>query len=82
MTAVASLVRTDHRILGSLGSALVSATAGMVVYLRATGIGPRWHPTLNRSMLAFSLPLVPAALASWGLNLSDRYVLNAYRGFE
>lgn len=69
-------------VIGSVGSALVSAAAGMAVYLRSTGIGPRWDPALSRSMLAFSLPLVPASLASWGLNLSDRYVLSAFRGFE
>lgn len=69
-------------VLGSVGSALITAGAGMAVYLRRTAIGPRWNPALSRSMLAFSLPLVPASLASWGLNLSDRYVLNLYRGFE
>lgn len=69
-------------VLGSVGSALVSAVVGMVVYLRRTGIGPRWDRGLSRSMLAFSLPIVPASLASWGLNLSDRYVLTAFRTFE
>jgi O-antigen/teichoic acid export membrane protein len=69
-------------VLGSVLSALVTATIGMAVYLRRTGIGPRWNARLTRSMLAFSLPLVPASLAGWGLNLSDRYVINAYRGFD
>lgn len=69
-------------VLGSVVSALISATVGMAVYLRRTGIGPSWNPALSRSMLAFCLPLVPAALASWGLNLADRYVLNAYHGLE
>jgi O-antigen/teichoic acid export membrane protein len=31
-------------------------------------------------MLAFSLPLVPASLAAWTLNLSDRYIVNAVQG--
>ena len=69
-------------VLGSVGSALISATMGMIVYLRRAAVGPSWNPSLTRSMLAFSLPLVPAALASWGLNLSDRYVLQVHRGFE
>lgn len=69
-------------VLGSVGSAVISAAVGMFIYLRGTSVGPRWDPKLNRSMLAFSLPLVPAALASWGLNLSDRYILNIHRGFE
>jgi O-antigen/teichoic acid export membrane protein len=69
-------------VLGSVGSALVTATIGMAIYLRRTGVGPRWDGGLNGSMLAFSLPLVPAALAGWGLNLADRYVLNAFRGLD
>lgn len=67
-------------VLGSVGSALVTAVAGMAIYLRRTAVGPRWDGRISRSMLAFSLPLVPAALAGWGLNLADRYVLNASRG--
>ncbi len=35
-----------------------------------------------RYMLLFSLPLVPASIASWGLNLSDRYVVKAVDGFS
>ena len=69
-------------VLGSVGSALVTAVIGMALYLRRTGIGPRVDLGLSRSMLAFSLPLVPAALAGWGLNLADRYVLNAFRGLD
>ena len=69
-------------VLGSVGSALVTAVIGMALYLRRTGIGPRLDLGLSRSMLAFSLPLVPAALAGWGLNLADRYVLNAFRGLD
>jgi O-antigen/teichoic acid export membrane protein len=32
-------------------------------------------------MLAFSLPLVPASVAAWGMNLSDRNVVRAFEGF-
>ena len=35
---------------------------------------------LARHMLAFSLPLVPASVASWTLNLSDRYLIAAFHG--
>ena len=69
-------------VLGSVGSALVTAVIGMALYLRRTSIGPRWDGGLSRSMLAFSLPLVPAALAGWGLNFADRYVLNAFRSLD
>ena len=33
-------------------------------------------------MLVFSLPLVPAAIAGWSLNLSDRYIIGAVDGFR
>jgi O-antigen/teichoic acid export membrane protein len=35
---------------------------------------------LIRNMLTYSLPLVAGNLAAWVLNLSDRYVLKAFRG--
>lgn len=69
-------------VLGSVGSALVMSMVGMALYLRRTGVGPRLDVALSRTMLAFSLPLVPAALAGWGLNVADRYVLNAFRGLD
>ncbi len=67
-------------VLGSGISALAAATTGTAVLLRKTRIRPRWDPRLVRHMLAFSLPLVPASLASWGLNLSDRYIVNSVVG--
>jgi O-antigen/teichoic acid export membrane protein len=36
--------------------------------------------SLARSMIAFALPLVPAAMAGWVLNLSDRPLLQAMTG--
>lgn len=61
-------------VLGSAISAGVCAGIGLYA-LRETEI--RWgvDRTLARAMLAFSLPLVPAAAAGWALNLSDRYIL-------
>lgn len=67
-------------VLGSAGSALVTATAGMVVLAREGRIGIGLDRGLARHMLAFSLPLVPAAVASWTLNLSDRYLIAAFDG--
>jgi O-antigen/teichoic acid export membrane protein len=63
-------------VLGSAISAAVCAGIGLYV-LRDADI--RWgvDRTLARAMLAFSLPLVPAAAAGWALNLSDRYILQA-----
>lgn len=69
-------------VLGSLGSALVAATLGILIVLRIWTIRLRWNGALVRHMLAFSLPLVPASIAGWGLNLSDRYVVRAVDGFS
>jgi len=67
-------------VLGSLGSAAVTTAVGYVVLAREGGlrIGVDW--TRIRHMLAFSLPLVPAAVAGWTLNLSDRYIIQAFDG--
>ena len=69
-------------VLGSASSAVVSATIGVIALQRTRPIRFRWDTALVRRMLAFSLPLVPAAVAGWGLNLSDRYIVRAYDGFE
>lgn len=67
-------------ILGSAISAAVSASVGFLILLRSSRVRLRWNGPLVRSMLAFSLPLVPAAIAGWALNLSDRYVVQAFEG--
>jgi O-antigen/teichoic acid export membrane protein len=64
-------------VLGSLGSAMVSTSLGFALLLRSVPIRLEWDSGLVRHMLAFSLPLVPAAVAGWTLNLSDRYILQA-----
>ncbi|MBA3587161.1 MAG: oligosaccharide flippase family protein, partial [Chloroflexi bacterium] len=69
-------------VLGSLGSSIVTAMFGMLVLAGerrpALGLDGR----LVRRMLAFSLPLVPASVAGWTLNLSDRYLVQALEGRE
>ena len=67
-------------VLGSLISAIVVATAGVVVLARAGRIGMAFDRPLINHMLTFSLPLVPASVAAWTLNLSDRYLLQAFVG--
>lgn len=69
-------------VLGSTGSALVSASMGVAAVLRAERFRFVWDSALVRHMLTFSLPLVPASIAAWGLNLSDRYVIRAFDGFS
>ncbi|MBA2266601.1 MAG: oligosaccharide flippase family protein [Chloroflexi bacterium] len=67
-------------VLGSACSALASAGAGMAVLAREGRLGVGFDRGLVRHMLAFSLPLVPASVASWTLNLSDRYLISAFEG--
>jgi O-antigen/teichoic acid export membrane protein len=67
-------------VLGSACSALVTATAGIAVLAREGRLGIGLDRALARHMLAFSLPLVPASVASWTLNLSDRYLIAVFDG--
>lgn len=65
-------------VMGSLGSAAVSAGIGFSLMKRSGAIHFAWNGPLVRRMLAFSLPIVPGAVAGWTLNLSDRYLLQAF----
>jgi O-antigen/teichoic acid export membrane protein len=69
-------------VLGSVISAVVAGAMGLIAMRRLHRIHLDWDWKLVRSMLAFSLPLVPASFAAWGLNLSDRYVIRAVDGFS
>jgi O-antigen/teichoic acid export membrane protein len=67
-------------IAGSAGSALVTSMAGISMLATEGRLGIGLDRRLVRHMLAFSLPLVPASVASWTLNLSDRYLIAAFIG--
>ena len=60
--------------IGSAVAAAVSATLGAWAMIRI-GARPKVDRRLARVMLAFALPLVPASIAGWILNLSDRPLL-------
>ena len=63
-------------ILGTfIGSALL-AVPYTVLAARMSTLGVRWNVT--RTALAYSLPLVPHALAGWVLELSDRALLQRF----
>jgi O-antigen/teichoic acid export membrane protein len=68
--------------LGSAAAAAISAAVGVVALVRARALRPRIDTALTRQMLGFALPLVPAGLAGWVLNLSDRPVLQVLTGDE
>lgn len=69
-------------VMGSLISASVVALAGVVVLTRARRIRVALDRPLIKRMLTFSLPLVPASVAAWTLNLSDRYLVQAFDGSQ
>jgi O-antigen/teichoic acid export membrane protein len=65
--------------IGSAVAAVLSAAIGIWVMARI-GARPRLDGPLARQMLAFALPLVPASIAGWVLNLSDRPLLQLITG--
>lgn len=67
-------------LFGSLGSSVVTTSLGFLVLAREGRLAIRFDRARVRHMLAFSLPLVPAAVAGWTLNLSDRYIIQAFEG--
>jgi O-antigen/teichoic acid export membrane protein len=67
---------------GSAIAAAISGGVGVVALLRLRAARPSFDPDLARRMLRFALPLVPAGLAGWVLNLSDRPLLQVMTGDE
>jgi O-antigen/teichoic acid export membrane protein len=67
----------------AIGAAIASASSaviGATILLRSGMARPSIDWPLARSLLGFALPLVPAAIAGWALNLSDRPLLQAMTG--
>ena len=68
--------------LGSAIAAAISAVVGAAVLVWVGAPRPTFDLPLASGMLRFALPLVPAGLAGWVLNLSDRPLLQAITGSE
>lgn len=66
--------------LGGATAAALSALIGIRALARAGMLRIAFDRPLARAMMAFALPLVPAAMAGWVLNLSDRPLLQAMTG--
>jgi len=66
--------------IGSAVAAAASAAIGCVALARSGMLRVVPDPALARTMLSFALPFVPAGIASWVLNLSDRPLLQAMTG--
>lgn len=56
-----------------------AVTAAVALMLLKDWIHPRWFEAKRlREMLRFALPLVPAAISLWVVNLLDRYFINLW----
>jgi O-antigen/teichoic acid export membrane protein len=66
--------------IGAAVAAAASAAIGSVALARSGMLRLVPDPDLARRMLSFALPLVPAGIAGWVLNLSDRPLLQAMTG--
>ncbi len=67
-------------LLGSALAAAVTAAMGFAALIIGGNFTLSSDWSLMRAMLVFSLPLVPAAAASWVLSFIDRYFLQAFEG--
>ena len=77
---IVALVARSHRAEGYLWGAFGGAALAVIPYVALTAANVR--PVLRRACLlpalAYSLPLVPHALAGWALEMSDRAILARY----
>jgi O-antigen/teichoic acid export membrane protein len=61
-------------VWGQIAAAVLSAIWGVVILARI--VRPQWFSLQQlRRMLVFGLPILPAALASWTSQFSDRFIL-------
>jgi O-antigen/teichoic acid export membrane protein len=81
--ATVVLVAGFHRGIAGvfLGQLIGNAAAVViaVIFMRSW-LSPRWFRWSRiRSMLGYGLPLIPAGLGYWMINLSDRFFVNQFR---
>ncbi len=78
-----ALVVGAHK--GAIGAVIGNFLGTLTVYLALLGyrryqLGFQFDRRLLRAMNHFGMPLVPAALALWAINLIDRFFINGYKG--
>jgi O-antigen/teichoic acid export membrane protein len=81
--ATIALVVGAHK--GAIGAVIGNFLGTLTVYLALLGyrryqLGFQFDRRLLRSMNHFGMPLVPAALALWTINLIDRFFIIGYKG--
>ncbi|MCK5738086.1 oligosaccharide flippase family protein, partial [bacterium] len=72
----------DQKILGIVHSSFITSVIVFIIILISTRryIRPVFSRDKLRRLLKFGLPLVPGSLASWGLIVADRFLLNKLAG--
>ena len=85
ITVVATILLVVVAHEGALGAVIGNFVGTLAVYVvllayRRYQLGFQFDRRLLRAMNRFGLPLVPAALALWVINLIDRLFINAYKG--
>jgi O-antigen/teichoic acid export membrane protein len=81
--ATIALVIGAHK--GAIGAVIGNFLGTLTVYLVLLGyrryqLGFQFDRSLLRAMNRFGMPLVPAALALWSINLIDRFFIFGYKG--
>lgn len=78
------VVRFDMGVEGVLWGNLISALIALPVGLWVAMKKDRWRfePRLVKPLLHFGVLLIPITLATWIIDLSDRYVLRIYTDLE
>ena len=81
--ATIALVIGAHK--GAIGAVIGNFLGTLTVYLALLGyrryqLGFQFDRSLLRGMNHFGMPLVPAALSLWAINLIDRFFINGYKG--
>ncbi len=74
-------------VAGYLISLVIADFVSLFVLLLSTSIqkhvfGDKFNLPLLKSMLRFSVPLVPNAIMWWGMNASNRYFIRYYHGLS
>ena len=74
----------QRKVRGVLEAGLISHAISYIVLLGAVLRGKKLVFSFRKisEILAFGLPLLPAALAAWALNMSNRYFLKHYATVE
>jgi O-antigen/teichoic acid export membrane protein len=78
-----ALVVGAHK--GAIGAVIGNFLGTLTVYVALLGyrryqLGFQFDRSLLRAMNRFGMPLVPAALALWSINLISRFFINGFKG--